>query len=131
MLPDLSDPRVWVTGIGLFLVVVAVVFLFVFLSFLNLWIQCVPTGPDISIFNLLWMKLRKVNYDMIVKQKIGLVQAGVQVTTADMEAHYLAGGNVERPALAVIAAHKAANIHLSWTTAAAIDLAGRDVLDAV
>src|SRR5437763_12309392 len=111
MFPDLSDPRVWLTGIGLVIVVVAIVFLFIFLSFLNLWIQCVLTGADISIWSLLWMKLRKVNFEMIVKQKIGLVQAGVAVTTSDLEAHYLAGGNVEKTALAVIAAHKAANIH--------------------
>jgi uncharacterized protein YqfA (UPF0365 family) len=128
---NITDYRIWLTLGGVFIVVVGVVFLFIFLSFLSLWIRCVLTGADISIWNLLWMKLRKVNYEMIVKQKIGLVQAGVQVTTADMEAHYLAGGNVEKTALAVIAAHKAANIHLSWTTAAAIDLAGRDVLDAV
>jgi uncharacterized protein YqfA (UPF0365 family) len=130
MFPDYSDPRVWLTGIGLFIVVVAVVFLFVFLSFLNLWIQCVLTGADISIWNLLWMKLRKVNYDMIVKQKIALVQAGVKVSTGEMEAHFLSGGNVEKTAFSVIAAHKA-NIELPWRIAAAIDLAGRDVLDAV
>src|SRR3984885_12276918 len=120
MLPDLSDPRVWVTGIGLFLVVVAVVFLFLFMSFLPLWIQCVLTGADISIWNLLWMKLRKVNYEMIVKQKIALKQAGVKIATAELEAHYLSGGNVERTTLAVIAAHKA-SIDLDWGTAAAID----------
>ena len=76
------------------------------------------------------MKLRKVNYEMIVKQKIGLVQAGVKVATAELEAHFLSGGNVQKTALAVIAAHKA-GIDLPWGTAAAIDLAGRDVLDAV
>jgi uncharacterized protein YqfA (UPF0365 family) len=130
MFPDFSDPRVWLTGIGIVIVVVAVVFLFVFLSFLNLWIQCVLTGADISIWNLLWMKLRKVNYDMIVKQKIALVQAGVKVSTGEMEAHFLSGGNVEKTAFSVIAAHKA-NIELPWSIAAAIDLAGRDVLDAV
>ena len=70
----LTDGRIWLIGIGLFVVTVAIVFAFVFLSFLNLWIQCVLTGADISIWNLLWMKLRKVNYDMIVKQKIALVR---------------------------------------------------------
>jgi uncharacterized protein YqfA (UPF0365 family) len=102
----------------------------VFLSFLNLWVQCVLTGADISIFSLLWMKGRRIDYELIVKQKIALVQAGVTVSTSEMEAHYLAGGHVERTAFAVIAAHKA-SIALSWGTAAAIDLAGRDVLDAV
>jgi uncharacterized protein YqfA (UPF0365 family) len=130
MLPDLSDYRLWLIGIGLAIVVVGIIFLFVFLSFLGLWIQCVLTGADISIWSLLWMKLRKVNYDMIVKQKIALVQAGVNVSTAEMEAHYLSGGNVEKTAFSVIAAHKA-SIDLPWGIAAAIDLAGRDVLDAV
>ena len=61
MFPDLSDPRVWLTGIGLVLVVVAVVFLFVFLSFLNLWIQCVLTRADISILAMIRMKLTKID----------------------------------------------------------------------
>ncbi|MSQ96672.1 MAG: UPF0365 family protein [Gemmataceae bacterium] len=126
----LTDGRIWLIGFGMFFIVLAIIFLFVFLSFLNLWIQCVLTGADISIWGLLWMKLRKVNYEMIVKQKIALVQAGVKIATAEMEAHYLSGGNVEKTVLAVIAAHKA-GIELSWGTAAAIDLAGRDVLDAV
>src|SRR5438105_11814690 len=106
-MPDMTDPRIWLLALGILAVVIGIVFLFVFLSFLNLWIQCVLTGADISIFNLLWMKLRKVNYDMIVKQKIALVQAGVTVSTAEMEAHFLSGGNVERTAFSVIAAHKA------------------------
>jgi len=67
---------------------------------------------------------------MIVRQKIALVQAGVKVSTQEMEAHYLSRGNVPKTATAVIAAHKA-GMDLPWRTAAAIDLAGRDVLDAV
>lgn len=126
----LADYKFWLLAGGIVICVFGVVFLFVFLSFLNLWVQCVLTGADISIWSLIWMKLRKVNYEMIVKQKIALVQAGVKITTTEMEAHYLAGGYVERTTLAVIAAHKA-NIELDWATAAAIDLAGRDVLDAV
>lgn len=126
----LTDPSTWVIIAGLVIVVAAIVLTFVFLSFLNLWIQCVLTGADISIWNLLWMKLRKVNYELIVKKKIALVQAGVAVSTSEMEAHYLSGGDVEKTAFAVIAAHKA-SINLSWGTAAAINLAGRDVIDAV
>lgn len=106
------------------------VFLFIFFSFVRLWIQSLLTGANISIFNLIGMKLRNVDYAMIVKQKIALVQAGVKVTTEDLESHYLARGNVPKTAAAVIAAHKA-NLDLPWRTAAAIDLAGRDVLDAV
>jgi uncharacterized protein YqfA (UPF0365 family) len=106
------------------------VFLFIFFSFIRLWIQSLLTGANISIFNLIGMKLRKVNYEMIVQQKIALVQAGVKVTTEDLESHFLARGNVPRTAAAVIAAHKA-GLDLSWKIASAIDLAGRDVLDAV
>ncbi len=125
-----TDYRLWLFLFGCLAVVCAVIFFFVFLSFLNLWIQCVLTRADISVWSLLWMKLRKVNFEMIVKQKISMVQSGVKVATSQMEAHYLSGGNVEKTALAVIMAHNA-HIDLSWATAAAIDLAGRDVLDAV
>jgi uncharacterized protein YqfA (UPF0365 family) len=88
------------------------------------------TSADIGILDLVGMKLRNVDYAMIVRQKIALVQAGVEVPNKDMEAHFLARGNVPKTATAVIAAHKA-GIDLPWRTAAAIDLAGRDVLDAV
>ena len=67
---------------------------------------------------------------MIVRQKIALVQAGVKVSTQEMEAHYLSSGNVQKVATAVIAAHKA-GMDLPWRIAAAIDLAGRDVYEAV
>ena len=106
------------------------IFLFVFFGFVRLWIQSLLTGANISIFSLIGMKLRKVNYEMIVNQKIALVQAGVEVTTEDLESHFLAGGKIPRTAAAVIAANKA-NLNLSWRTAAAIDLAGRNVLEAV
>jgi uncharacterized protein YqfA (UPF0365 family) len=106
------------------------IFLFIFFSFIRLWIQSLLTGANISIFNLVGMKLRKVNYEMIVNQKIALVQAGVKISTEDLESHFLAGGKVARTAAAVIAAHKA-GLDLPWKTAAAIDLAGRDVLEAV
>jgi uncharacterized protein YqfA (UPF0365 family) len=109
---------------------VFLIMLFVFFSFVRLWIQSLLTGANISIWSMFGMKLRNVPYSMIVNQKIGLVQAGVPVETADLEAHYLAGGRVPQTAKAVIAAHKA-GLDLSWRTAAAIDLAGRDVLDAV
>src|SRR5262249_10594381 len=76
------------------------------------------------------MKLCKVDFAMIVRQKIALVQAGVKVSTQELEAHYLSRGNVPKEATAVIAAHKA-GMDLPWRVAAAIDLAGRDGLDAV
>ncbi len=112
------------------LLLVGIFFLIVFFSFVRLWIQCLLTGAKISILDLLGMKLRNVDYAMIVRQKIALIQAGVKVSTQDMEAHYLSRGNVPKVSTAVIAAHKA-GMDLPWRTAAAIDLAGRDVLDAV
>jgi uncharacterized protein YqfA (UPF0365 family) len=76
------------------------------------------------------MKLCKVDYVMIVRQKIALTQAGIRLPTQDLEAHFLAKGNVQKVANAVISAHKA-GIDLPWRVAAAIDLAGRDINEAV
>jgi uncharacterized protein YqfA (UPF0365 family) len=123
-----TNPLVLVVGLfalllGLFLVVI-------FLGFIRLWIQSLLTGANITILDLVGMKLRNVDYLMIVRQKISLVQAGVDIGTRDLEAHYLARGNVPKTATAVIAAHKA-GMELKWKTAAAIDLAGRDILKAV
>src|SRR5262245_33185850 len=126
----------WLGDNALLLLIGGVVFFFVlfflviFFSFLRLWIQCLLTGAKIGIWDLVGMKLRNVDYGMIVRMKIALVQAGVKVSTPEMEAHYLARGNVPKVATAVIAAHKA-GMDLPWRVAAAIDLAGRDVLDAV
>src|SRR5437870_5061054 len=111
-------------------IIVFGLFLLVFFSFLNLWLQAFLTGARVGLFELVAMKFRKVDYGMIVRQKIALVQAGVKVENRELEAHYLARGNVPKVATAVIAAHKA-GIDLPWRIAAAIDLAGRDVLDAV
>src|SRR6187455_1398635 len=113
--------------------VALLIFLFMlilFFSFVRLYIQSLLTGAKIGIFDLIGMKLRNVDYGMIVRQKIALVQAGVKVTTQDLANHFLARGNVPKTATAVIAAHKA-GLDLPWRTAAAIDLAGRDVLEAV
>ena len=121
--------EIWLI-LGAILLLVGIFFLVIFFSFLRLWIQCFLTGAKISILDLIGMKLRNVDYSMIVRQKIALVQAGVRVSTQDMEAHYLARGNVPKTATAVIAAHKA-GFDWDWRRAAAIDLAGRDVLDAV
>src|SRR5262245_30551635 len=120
----------WMLVAGGVLLLIGIFFLVVFFSFVRLWIQCFLTGAKISIWDLIGMKLRNVDYPMIVRQKIALVQAGVRVSTQDLEAHYLARGNVPKVAMALIASHKA-GFDLDWRRAAAIDLAGRDVLDAV
>ncbi|MBX7105568.1 MAG: flotillin-like protein FloA [Gemmataceae bacterium] len=124
----MKDPKM--LAVAAVVVVVGLIGLLIFLSFFRLWLQSKLTNAKIGIFDLLGMKFRQVDYNMIVRQKIALVQAGCQVTTADLESHYLARGNVPKTATAVIAAHKA-GIDLSWKIASAIDLAGRDVLDAV
>jgi len=138
--PKSSDSSSKAAGLGgteMILLIVAgiavlifLVFLFIFFSFIRLWIQALLTKAEIGIGSLIGMKLRNVDYGMIVRQKIALVQAGVKVTTGDLESHFLARGNVPKTATAVIAAHKA-GLDLPWRTAAAIDLAGRDVLEAV
>lgn len=120
--------------IGLILIGVAllvgVIALLIFINFFQLWIQSFLTGAGIGMLDMVGMKLRKVDYSMIVREKIALVQAGVKVFTKDMESLFLARGNVPRVARAVIAAHNA-GFDLQWKAAAAIDLAGRDVLEAV
>src|SRR6516165_2485430 len=103
--------------LGAVLLLFGIFFLVIFFSFLRLWIQCFLTGARISIWDLIGMKLRNVDYAMIVRQKIALVQAGVRVSTGEMEAHYLSRGNVPKTATAVIAAHKA-SIDLPWRIAA-------------
>ena len=117
-----------VVGIG-FIVLIGMIFAVMFAAYFKLWLRGFVTGARISPFTLVFMKLRKVNPTTIVDTKISAVQAGLPYTdTAALEAHYLAGGNVQRVVRALIAAHRA-NIELDWDTAAAIDLAG--VVDVV
>ena len=100
-------------------------------QYLMLWLQACVSGTDIGLLSLILMPLRKVDPKAIVRAKIMAVQAGLTtISTNAMEAQYLAGGDVHRVTLALITANRA-NIKLDWNTAAAIDLAGRDILDAV
>jgi uncharacterized protein YqfA (UPF0365 family) len=116
---------------GFFLVVLGIIFLFLFGKYFNLWLRAFVTKARIGPITIVAMSLRKVNPTAIVDAKISAVQAGLtDIHTAAMEAHYLAGGNVQRVVRALIAAHRA-RIDLDWDTAAAIDLAGRNVLEAV
>lgn len=99
--------------------------------YFSLWFTAYVTGTRISILSLMVMSLRKINPRLVVKCKIMAVQAGLtDIPTNSIEAQILAGGNVERITRALIAAHRA-GIILDWDTAAAIDLAGRDILEAV
>jgi uncharacterized protein YqfA (UPF0365 family) len=116
-------------------IVVALVFLAIFFKFFRLWIQSKTTGARIGILDLLGMTFRKVRPEVIVRAKIMAVQAGITekdgVTTRALEAHYLAGGDVNKVIRAMIAARNAKMTELDYRLATAIDLAGRDVLEAV
>ena len=115
--------------------VFALIVLAVFARYFRFWIQSVTTGAGIGIFDLLGMTFRKVNPAVIVRSKIMAVQAGIGeehgVTSKSLEAHYLAGGNVPLVIRALIAAAKAKLTDLNFKLATAIDLAGRNVLEAV
>ena len=107
----------------------------VFTRYFRFWIQSVTTGAGIGIFDLLGMTFRKVDPRVIVRTKIMAVQAGLGeetgITSKALEAHYLAGGNVPLVIRAIIAANKAKIVDLDFKQATAIDLAGRNVLEAV
>ncbi|WP_299469245.1 flotillin-like protein FloA [uncultured Gimesia sp.] len=127
-----SSTITWIVGIVVFLGVL--VFFAVFARYAGLWVQCKMTKAGISFPNLVMMSIRKVNPTIIVRSKIMAIQSGItrhyDITTRDLEAHYLAGGNVPNVIRALIASQRA-NIELDWQAAQAIDLAGRDILDAV
>ncbi len=110
--------------------ILAIVFLFIFLSFLSLWVQAYTSHAPVGYLELLGMKLRKVDLRTIVLSRISATKAGLPISTNQLETHYLAGGRVPTVVRALIAA-RGANIPIDWGTAAAIDLAGRDILDAV
>jgi len=105
--------------------IVAVIF-----RYIGLYVRAWVSGAHVTFFELIGMSLRKVNSLVIVNSRIQAIRAGLNVSQAEMESHMLAGGNVERVICAMIAANKA-GIDLSWKTATAIDLAGRDILDAI
>ncbi len=111
------------------LVVAAIVF-----SFFSVWLRSQLAGAPIGMINLLAMKLRQVPFSMIADARVTAKKAGIEISVDDLEAHYLAGGNVVATVQSLIAAQKAA-IDLDWRRACAIDLAtkgsGKSVLEAV
>jgi uncharacterized protein YqfA (UPF0365 family) len=114
--------------------VVALVLLAVFARYFRLWIQSKTTSAGIGLLDLLGMTFRRVNPAVIVRSKIMAVQAGIgdnAISSKALEAHYLAGGNVPLVIRAIIAANKARMEELDFKLATAIDLAGRNVLEAV
>ncbi len=122
------------SAIGLIVVFVSIVLLFFCLNMLRWYLQSVFTGAGVKIMDLVGMYFRKVRASVIVPSKIMSVQAGLddpEITTKSLEAHYMAGGNVPLVIRSLIAANKAKTIQLSFREASAIDLAGRNVLEAV
>lgn len=120
--------------VGITVLVVALIVLLIIVSIFlqvgGLYIRAMVSGAHVRLSELIGMKLRKVNATTIVNSRIQAIRAGLQISQAEMESHLLAGGNVPRVINAMIAANKA-NIDLPWKTATAIDLAGRDILEAV
>jgi len=111
-------------------VIVGLVFLVLFAPAFGLWIQALAAHAGVGMFELIGMRLRRVNPSVIVLSRIQAVRAGLEISTGELENHYLAGGRPVNVVRALIAANRA-NIALSWKLATAIDLAGRDILEAV
>lgn len=110
---------------------ILLVFFIIVGKFVKLWFQAFVSGTPIALFNIVGMSLRKIPPHVIVNARINSYKAGLKgISVSDLETHYLAGGRVLEVVRAMIAADKA-NIPLDWRQATAIDLAGRDILDAV
>src|SRR6266481_8114175 len=120
-----------VAGGALFAALLILIFFSFFVKYFNLWLQAFVTRAKVSMASLIAMSFRKVNARVIVESKIMALQAGLpNISTQAFEALFLAQGNVRRVVQALIVAHRA-KIDLDWETATAIDLAGRNVLEAV
>ena len=124
----MQDPIVM--GIALVLVIVLLVVFAVMFQFVGLYIRALVSGARVTMLDLIGMRLRKVSSTVIVNSRIQAIRAGLNIDQAELESHMLAGGDVPRVITALIAANKA-NIPLDWRTATAIDLAGRDILEAI
>ncbi len=118
--------------IGIFIVVgiLALIVLFIAGQYISLWFQALISGARVGFLDLIMMRFRKVRPQEIVINRISAKKAGLELSTNDLESHYLAGGRVTTVVRAMIAADKA-SIELPWNRATAIDLAGRDILEAV
>src|SRR5918999_1672110 len=112
------------------LIIFVLIIIGIMWRFLGLYIRAWISGAHVGLLELIGMSLRRVNPVAIVNARVQATRAGLDITTPEMESHVLAGGDVNRVINAMIAANKA-NIDLPWRTATAIDLAGRDILDAV
>ncbi|MGB4085842.1 MAG: flotillin-like protein FloA, partial [Bacteroidales bacterium] len=122
------------SGIGIYVIIIigAIILLWILLYFIpiGLWFQALVSGVRISLLQLIFMRWRKVPPPIIVRAMIEADKAGLKLNRDELEAHYLAGGHVAQVVHALVSANKA-NIDLSFKMATAIDLAGRDVFNAV
>jgi uncharacterized protein YqfA (UPF0365 family) len=122
------------TPVWIVIGIVGALFLLIIMAvigqFISLYIQALLSNAHVGLLEIIGMRLRKVDIRTVVYSRIRAVKAGLPVPTSALETHYMAGGNVPRVISAMIAA-ASAKIDLPWTTATAIDLAGRDILDAV
>jgi len=123
------DPAA-IGAIGLLIPALLALFFVLYFVPIPLWIAAWSSGAYVGLMTLVGMRLRRVPPSTVVNARISAVKAGLQISIDDLEAHYLAGGNVVRVVNALISADKA-NIVMPFKRAAAIDLAGRDVLEAV
>jgi uncharacterized protein YqfA (UPF0365 family) len=110
--------------------IIVIIVVFVVGQFFSLWVQALVSGARVRLIDLIMMKFRKVDPRTIVYNRISAKKAGLEINTNQLESHYLAGGRVTNVVRAMIAADKA-KIDLPWDRATAIDLAGRDILEAV
>ncbi|MFI4916837.1 MAG: flotillin-like protein FloA [Phycisphaerales bacterium JB060] len=121
---------VWLIVVIAVAILILIVIMAILGRFIKLWIQAVVSGAKVSFGDLIGMWLRKVDMNIIVFSRIRAAKAMLNISTNQLENHYLAGGRVPNVVSAMIAASNA-RIDLPWDVAAAIDLAGRDILDAV
>ena len=126
--------QLFLLGLAVIAAIVAFIVIIIVISFINIWIQARFSGAPVTFLNLLSMKLRRVPIGLVVQSRITAVKAGIPLTTDQLEAHFLAGGDVNQVVRALIAAEKA-NLNLGFNQAAAIDLAthqsGKSVFEAV
>ena len=115
---------------GIAIGIIALLLLFLIWNAFMLWWQSVLSNAPVGLFQIIFMRFRKVNAGTIVRNRITAKKAGIDLSADQLEAHYLAGGDVDRVVQALVSASKA-NIELPFDRACAIDLAGRDVKEAV
>ncbi len=110
--------------------IVVLALVIILFNFFNLWFQALLSNARVRLADLIGMRFRKVNAQVVVQSRIRAVKAGLPISTDQLETHYLAGGRIVNVVTALIAAMRA-RIDLDWDTACSIDLAGRDIFDAV